>query len=347
MIRLVFLLLVLFLGTVMAQDVIDITVKGISDSKNDGAQIDRQEAIMDAKRQACEKAGVKLQSNTTVENFQVKFDYIESKAKAVLLPGFQIIDVGYMQDGTYQVVLTGKIKTIKEDEPISAKELRLAKVLHDKGSHSESSAILKKYIENTDKDVPEALQEESLYLYIKWGYSYDTENDCEKYAAYYPDNSKTKIIEAFGAFAKKPLLKYDKTVDVDNDNWQDAEIKGKTGIFTKQKTAISEKHIIKDFMGNDQEVDVQLLLLHKEDMDDTNPAAYLIKMSYINDGEPKVFEERIKEFRKAGSKTFQHSTSGYRFKNFSMRYFMIKGDAPLDQDHYSINLQYEIYQKSF
>jgi hypothetical protein len=37
-------------------------------------------------------------------------DFIESHAKAVLLPGFQIMDIGYMQDGTYQVVLTGQVQ---------------------------------------------------------------------------------------------------------------------------------------------------------------------------------------------------------------------------------------------
>ena len=87
-------LIIIFCSTLIAQEVIDITVKGISNSENDGAQKDRQEAIMDAKRQACEKSGVRLQSNTNVENFQVTFDYIESKAAAVLLPGFQVVDVG-------------------------------------------------------------------------------------------------------------------------------------------------------------------------------------------------------------------------------------------------------------
>lgn len=98
-------------NTANAQDVIDVFVKGISDNTRDGAQKDRQEAIMDAKRQACEKAGVKIKANTTVENFQTVYDYVESQAAAVLLPGFQIIDNGYAEDGTYTVVLAGKIRT--------------------------------------------------------------------------------------------------------------------------------------------------------------------------------------------------------------------------------------------
>ena len=41
-----------------AQDIIDVGVRGISDANRDGVQQDRLEAIMDTKRQACEKAGL-------------------------------------------------------------------------------------------------------------------------------------------------------------------------------------------------------------------------------------------------------------------------------------------------
>ena len=70
----------------LGQDVIDIAVRGISNAQNDGAQQDRLEAIMDAKRQACEKAGLKIQSSTTVENFQTTYDLIESRSEAVFPP---------------------------------------------------------------------------------------------------------------------------------------------------------------------------------------------------------------------------------------------------------------------
>jgi len=105
------LVFMLLMSTLIAQDEIFISVKGISDSKNNGTQKDRLEAIMDAKRQACEKAGLRIEAKTTVENFQTVYDFIESQAEAVLLPGFQIVDIGYVQDGTYQVVLSGKLKT--------------------------------------------------------------------------------------------------------------------------------------------------------------------------------------------------------------------------------------------
>jgi hypothetical protein len=107
----IFIFLFTFFNVLTAQDVIDVAVKGISDDSRDGAQKDRQEAIMNAKRQACEKAGVKIEAKTTVENFQTVYDLVESQAAAVLLPGFQVIDNGYGEDGTYSVVLVGKIRT--------------------------------------------------------------------------------------------------------------------------------------------------------------------------------------------------------------------------------------------
>lgn len=112
----VLMIFILYSGALSAQDVIDVVVKGISDNSRDGAQKDRLEAIMDAKRQACEKAGLKIEATTTVENFQTVYDYIESQAAAVLLPGFQVIDNGYNEDGTYTVVLVGKIRTSTGDD---------------------------------------------------------------------------------------------------------------------------------------------------------------------------------------------------------------------------------------
>ncbi len=94
------------------QDILDVAVRGISDARRDGVQQDRLEAILDAKRQACEMAGLRIESTTTVENFQTVYDFVETQAEAVLLPGFQVIDNGYGEDGAYTVVLVGKIRTV-------------------------------------------------------------------------------------------------------------------------------------------------------------------------------------------------------------------------------------------
>jgi hypothetical protein len=91
-------------------DTLTVTIKGLDDGKKTTRQQDYREAVLDAKRQAIEQAGVTVESKSTVKNSVLQEDFIESNAKAVLLPGFQIMDIGYMQDGTYQVVLTGKVQ---------------------------------------------------------------------------------------------------------------------------------------------------------------------------------------------------------------------------------------------
>jgi hypothetical protein len=115
-------LLLLFLITSMASaEVIDVNIKGMDDGRKTTRQQDYQEAVMNAKLQAIEQAGVSIESITQVVNFQLKYDAVESKSKAILLPGFQIIDIGYVADGTYQVVLIGKIQkeVISSEKPIA------------------------------------------------------------------------------------------------------------------------------------------------------------------------------------------------------------------------------------
>ncbi len=109
--RLLIIIQIVAAAVLCAQDIIDVAVRGISDANRDGIQQDRLEAILDAKRQACEQAGLSIESTTTVENFQAVYDLVETKAAAVLLPGFQILENGYGEDGTYSVVLMGQIKT--------------------------------------------------------------------------------------------------------------------------------------------------------------------------------------------------------------------------------------------
>ena len=74
-----------------------------------------------------ERAGVEIKSITEVVNFQVKYDMVESKAKAVLLPGFQIMDMGYQTDGSYQVVLSGKVQTATAQQPSEEDKLQSLK----------------------------------------------------------------------------------------------------------------------------------------------------------------------------------------------------------------------------
>ena len=71
---------------------IDVLIKGMDDGVKTNKQQDYKEAVTNAKLQSIERAGV---------------------AEAILLPGFQVLDMGYQTDGSYQIVLSGKIQTGK------------------------------------------------------------------------------------------------------------------------------------------------------------------------------------------------------------------------------------------
>lgn len=107
--------------SIASAEVIDVNIKGIDDGTKTNRQQDYREAVMNAKLQAIEQAGASIESITKVENFELKYDAIEAKSKAILLPGFQIIDIGYIADGTYQIVLFGKIQTGGKEVPPTGK----------------------------------------------------------------------------------------------------------------------------------------------------------------------------------------------------------------------------------
>ncbi|MEI6608161.1 MAG: DUF1566 domain-containing protein [Deltaproteobacteria bacterium] len=98
------------LASMVSAEVLDVNIKGVDDGKKTSRQQDYREAVMNAKLQAIEQSGASIESITEVVNFKLKYDAIESKSSAILLPGFQIIDIGYVADGTYQIVLIGKIQ---------------------------------------------------------------------------------------------------------------------------------------------------------------------------------------------------------------------------------------------
>ena len=83
---------------------------GYDDGRKTNKQKDYREALVNAKRQAIERAGVEVKSQSKVKNFKLEEDYIETQANAVLMPGFEITDIGYTEGGNYNVILIGKIK---------------------------------------------------------------------------------------------------------------------------------------------------------------------------------------------------------------------------------------------
>ena len=105
------LLLLGFTPILAYSETIDVNIKGVDDGVKTNKQRDYKEAVLFAKREAIERAGVQIKSITTVKDLVLNSAYIESQAEAVLLPGYNIIDIGYQADGTYLVVLVGKVST--------------------------------------------------------------------------------------------------------------------------------------------------------------------------------------------------------------------------------------------
>ena len=92
------------------QDIIDVKIIGYDNGIKTSKQKDFREALLNAKCQAIERAGVEVKSKTKIVDFKLDEDYIETYAQAILLAAFEVVDIGYTEGGTYNVMLIGKIK---------------------------------------------------------------------------------------------------------------------------------------------------------------------------------------------------------------------------------------------
>ncbi len=338
-----------------AQSIIDISVKGISDAKNDGAQKDRKEAILDAKKQACDKAGLTLSSKTIVENFKIAYDYVESKAESVLLPGFQIVDVGYTVDGTYQVVLSGKIKTI-EEEPISVKDIRYAKSLYERGSYAKSAGILKRYIDTTDEKVSDATKESAFYYFIRWGYPLNRRESFEMFSSYYPESKHVDALDAFLKFSEKPLLTIDTVISLKGAGWKKSTFKKDEVTYDKQLNVYRDTIIIKDFTN----VEHSLLInytMYSTSKEVHNRFAYFYNLKYYNDNVRKnapknndgyidVFDT-FKTFPENNRNKYRSGISDKRYADFNMRDYLLQGGIPSKEETIEQKLKFTIYQVAY
>ena len=104
---------------VSAQQAISVQIKGYDDGIKTTAGQDYKEAVLFAKREAIERAGVKVKSLTTSEDFIVQSDYIETQAEAALEAGYDVLDIGYQSDGSYLVVLTGRVRLPSLNEEVN------------------------------------------------------------------------------------------------------------------------------------------------------------------------------------------------------------------------------------
>jgi hypothetical protein len=72
---------------------------------------DYNEALVDAKIKAIERAGVKVDSITKMDNFEIKSDMVEAQSKGTIEPGYEIMEVGYDENGVYKILMIGKVRT--------------------------------------------------------------------------------------------------------------------------------------------------------------------------------------------------------------------------------------------
>ena len=352
-----FLLVMAFFGMTFSQTVINISVKGISDGKNDGAQKDRQEAIMDAKRQACEKAGLTLESKTTVSNFTVLNDYVETQSKGVLLPGFQIVDIGYVADGTYQVVLTGKVKT-REDEVISTKELRYAKAMNDKKVYAKCREILESYLDSKDESIPEATKEQAHYYYIRWGYARNPEAELDKFASYYPQSKYNDILKSFVQFAQKPLCSLSKSLSVDFSQWKKAAVSVDDNEFGRKIVVFSDTMGFKDFKNDEHSLVATYEFLQSTVKDAKTPFAYIYSVFHYDGAIKKrpasgrtippdtVFCE-FRPFDESGSRSIQAGRGDVLFNNFKLSDYSFESKVPDTAGVFPQKAHFTVNQVSF
>ncbi|MFO7568914.1 MAG: hypothetical protein R6W75_03875 [Smithellaceae bacterium] len=94
----------------VTHDIIDVRIIGFDNGIKTTRHEDFREAVLNAKAQAIERAGVEIKTVSEVKNFKLREDHIETRAQAILMPNFEIIDIGYTESGTYTVMLIGKIK---------------------------------------------------------------------------------------------------------------------------------------------------------------------------------------------------------------------------------------------
>jgi hypothetical protein len=171
-------------------ETIDVQIKGIDDGLRSTKQQDYKEAVLFAKREAIERAGVEIKAMTTVKDLVLNSDYIESKAEAVLLPGYNVLDMGYSADGIYQIVLIGKVKLVSES--IDSKELRYAKSLMDRGDISKARKIVADIIKNSKDDNSIG---EAMYYKVVWQFTDNDRDAFERLKAYYPESQYVSRLE--------------------------------------------------------------------------------------------------------------------------------------------------------
>lgn len=190
-------IIVLF-PSMAACETIDVLIRGVDDGFKTNKERDYKEAVIDAWQKAIERAGVEINSIDKAANLDARFDMVESKAKAVLLPGFQIMDMGHQTDGTYQIVLSGKVETGKKEaarQSADRKGFRYAKSLWESGNKVEATRIIRKLLNSSQDDV----KADAIAYTILWDLNSNYKQDRKiliKFKEDYPDYQNLWDVES-------------------------------------------------------------------------------------------------------------------------------------------------------
>lgn len=170
--------------------IINVQIKGIDDGVKTSKKQDYEEAVLFAKHKALELAGVNIQPLITVQNLNATLDYIESKGMVALSPGHFFLDMGYVADGTYQILMIGQINTVAES--IESKEVRYAKGLMDNGEKAMAHKILIDIINSGKSDSAVA---EAMYYQVEWKFSSNSKKTLGKMKSRYPNSKYVNRLE--------------------------------------------------------------------------------------------------------------------------------------------------------
>lgn len=95
----------------------EVNIKGTDDGVRTTKQQDYREAVLHAKLQAIEQSGEPVAPFLAITNFQLRAEAVEARARQALQPGFQVVDIGYVESGSYEIVLVGKLRAADIPSP--------------------------------------------------------------------------------------------------------------------------------------------------------------------------------------------------------------------------------------
>lgn len=188
---------IFYFSQLFSQNSFYVAVKGMSSSDiNMPVKILRDEAILDAKLQAAERAGVDIKSITIIENFQLEFDKTISQTGAKIYT-IETLDLGIYHD-CYQVVLLCEVEPITDyvKTPLDyftelLNDDNIFRKLNDRyyiiGDFQRTRQILYILIDKRDK-YGDSRAQKAYYLLFYWGLYNNANIDYKHFVHSFPDS---------------------------------------------------------------------------------------------------------------------------------------------------------------